>query len=239
MAVELQGDLFDAPDNAVLIHACNCQGSWGKGIAAIFRNKYPAAYRIYRAHCQKHLLEMKKISKETSGAVSHGSADVSRTQQRHSKQSLRTLEGTTLLIRPQASDYISGQRKRSSTKHKRGTLSTPEEVTGRKHWIACLFTSWHYGSKKGMPDEVLENTALALEDLKRQLEELPLREKNETGGYPADEEGDNGKLEEKPTELWSCRLNAGLFGVPWASTKEIIDELGLFITVIIPPGEPL
>lgn len=50
--IDKVGDLFTAPDNAVLIHACNCVGSWGAGIAAAFKQKYPVAYRIHNAHCK-------------------------------------------------------------------------------------------------------------------------------------------------------------------------------------------
>lgn len=45
------GDIFSAPPLTVLIHACNTQGSWGAGIAAAFRTKYPVAYTLYRRHC--------------------------------------------------------------------------------------------------------------------------------------------------------------------------------------------
>ncbi|CDM38007.1 hypothetical protein DTO013E5_8236 [Penicillium roqueforti] len=48
---ETPGNLFDAPNGAALIHACNCQGVWGAGIARAFRDRYPAAYDIYRNHC--------------------------------------------------------------------------------------------------------------------------------------------------------------------------------------------
>jgi ADP-ribose 1''-phosphate phosphatase len=47
------GDLFAAPPNTLLIHACNCIGSWGGGIALAFRDRYPAAYAVYRAHCAR------------------------------------------------------------------------------------------------------------------------------------------------------------------------------------------
>lgn len=47
------GDLFDAPANSLLIHACNCKGWWGKGIAEAFKEKYPAAFKVYQAHCKK------------------------------------------------------------------------------------------------------------------------------------------------------------------------------------------
>jgi ADP-ribose 1''-phosphate phosphatase len=45
------GDIFAAPPNALLIHACNTQGSWGAGIAAAFRTQYPESYKRYRAYC--------------------------------------------------------------------------------------------------------------------------------------------------------------------------------------------
>lgn len=48
-----QGDIFSAPPNALLIHACNTQGSWGAGIAAAFKDRYPAAYQVYNSHCIK------------------------------------------------------------------------------------------------------------------------------------------------------------------------------------------
>ncbi|KAK4173496.1 hypothetical protein QBC36DRAFT_359834 [Triangularia setosa] len=48
-----KGDLFDAPPNSVLIHACNTIGRWGGGIAATFKKHYPAAFEVYRDHCKK------------------------------------------------------------------------------------------------------------------------------------------------------------------------------------------
>jgi ADP-ribose 1''-phosphate phosphatase len=45
------GDIFAAPPESLLIHACNTQGSWGAGIAAAFRTRYPQAYKRYRDYC--------------------------------------------------------------------------------------------------------------------------------------------------------------------------------------------
>ncbi|TGZ82704.1 hypothetical protein EX30DRAFT_369766 [Ascodesmis nigricans] len=45
------GDLFNAPPDSILIHACNCQGSWNSGVAAGFKAKFPKAYAIYRSYC--------------------------------------------------------------------------------------------------------------------------------------------------------------------------------------------
>ncbi|KAK4958454.1 ADP-ribose 1''-phosphate phosphatase [Elasticomyces elasticus] len=49
---EEEGDIFDAPPNTLIIHACNCDGSWGGGIALAFKKHYPDAYEKYAAHCK-------------------------------------------------------------------------------------------------------------------------------------------------------------------------------------------
>jgi ADP-ribose 1''-phosphate phosphatase len=52
--VYVEGDLFVAPDHSILVHACNTLGSWGSGIALTFREKYPAQFAQYQAHCKTH-----------------------------------------------------------------------------------------------------------------------------------------------------------------------------------------
>lgn len=47
--------LFDAPKDAVLVHACNAQGVWGSGIAVEFKKRYPMAYVQYQDVCQRPL----------------------------------------------------------------------------------------------------------------------------------------------------------------------------------------
>lgn len=43
--------LFDAPEGAGIMHACNAQGVWRSGIAAEFATRYPDAYAEYRKRC--------------------------------------------------------------------------------------------------------------------------------------------------------------------------------------------
>lgn len=50
----LTRDLFAAPPNSILIHACNTLGSWGASIALAFRSNYPDAFNVYKAHCETH-----------------------------------------------------------------------------------------------------------------------------------------------------------------------------------------
>ena len=50
----ITGDLFAAPENTILVHACNTLGSWGAGIATVFKEKYPSQFELYEAHCKEH-----------------------------------------------------------------------------------------------------------------------------------------------------------------------------------------
>lgn len=49
-----RGSLFDAPDGALLAHACNCRGVWGSGIAAQFATVYPEYLRFYQSECMQY-----------------------------------------------------------------------------------------------------------------------------------------------------------------------------------------
>ncbi|RAL16928.1 uncharacterized protein BO97DRAFT_452941 [Aspergillus homomorphus CBS 101889] len=86
--LEIEGNLFDAPNGAALIHSCNCRGVWGKGIAKEFRGKYPNAYLFYRAHCREYAAHPEEV-------VVTGEAGPRRIQ---------LPEGTALLIPPQPGD---------------------------------------------------------------------------------------------------------------------------------------
>ncbi|KAJ5998006.1 hypothetical protein N7499_005598 [Penicillium canescens] len=94
IVTEIPGDLFNAPDGSALIHACNCEGIWGAGIAITFRYRYPAAYEIYRRHCQQnaetrltyHIIDLESDSEDNTVIV-------------------RRPLGTALIIPPQQSDF--------------------------------------------------------------------------------------------------------------------------------------
>ncbi|KAK9556118.1 ADP-ribose 1''-phosphate phosphatase [Aspergillus fumigatus] len=188
---EIEGDLFHAPDGAALIHACNCQGSWGKGIAKAFKDKYPAAFAIYRSHCQNLLSSPRYMFEpDLQSEESHA----------RSSRDVRLPEGTALIIPPQKRD---------------------SEANGKKHWIICLFTSRGFGRAVSPPDVIVRNTELAVADMTRQLAEL---------------QTDQSSREESVGELWSCRFNAGLFGVPWERSRRVLEDAGLEVTVVRPHG---
>ena len=123
-------------------------------------------------------------------------------------RTLRLPEGTALLIPPQGKDY-----------------DPPGKTTKqKKQWIACLFTSWHYGPKnRSAPHIILANTVLAVADLKRQLAEME------------DKAGD--QKANLPGELWGCRFNAGLFAVEWERTRKVLEDAELRMTIVKLAGE--
>ncbi|KUJ23965.1 uncharacterized protein LY89DRAFT_703231 [Mollisia scopiformis] len=139
------GDIFDAPDHTVLIHACNTQGKWGAGIAIPFKDAYPDAFNTYHEHCLSDPVQT----------------------------------GTCLLIEP---------------------------CGPSKHWIACLFTSAKHGRGKDKPDEILENTRRAVEDLLEKVKEA--EGKGEMVG-----------------SLRMCKINSGKFGVEWERTEMVLKEV--------------
>ncbi|KAF4549343.1 Macro domain-containing protein [Elsinoe fawcettii] len=150
---EKTGDLFSAPPNTVLIHACNCRGYWGKGIAAAFKKRYPKADKLSTEHCAK----VNKVNKDD-------------------------LPGTAQLIPPQEGD-------------------------ADQHFVGCLFTSKSYGQTKDQPPAILKNTSTAIVDLLRQVAEW-----------------NAGNEERKIEAIWTCKINSGLFNVPWEDTKKVMEE---------------
>lgn len=49
----IKADIFAAPHNSILVHACNTRGSWGAGIAAAFQARYPGAFAKYKNTCKR------------------------------------------------------------------------------------------------------------------------------------------------------------------------------------------
>ncbi|KAH8602188.1 hypothetical protein B0O99DRAFT_605865 [Bisporella sp. PMI_857] len=149
---EKVGAIFEAPQNTVIIHACNCVGSWSAGIAAAFKQRYPRAFIYHKRHCDNHTPS--------------------------------DLIGTALLI-------------------------PPMETKGPRHFVGCLFTSKRYGRDKDSPAEILRQTEPAMKDLMRAIKEY----------------NEKGTADDKVDEIRMCQINSGLFAVPWAKTKEVIESI--------------
>ena len=47
--------LFDAPPGSILMHGCNAQGVWGRGIAAEFKRRFSASYAQYTEMSKMYL----------------------------------------------------------------------------------------------------------------------------------------------------------------------------------------
>ncbi|KAJ5162056.1 ADP-ribose 1'-phosphate phosphatase [Penicillium capsulatum] len=89
----------------------------------------------------------------------------------------------------------------------------------KRYWIICLFTSYAYGGRADPVDQIINNTHAALQDLQRQLREL-----HEKGAAA-------------PDALYACRFNSGLFAVPWAKTRKLIEDVGPEMTVVYPVND--
>lgn len=44
-------DLFDVPEDEIIVHGCNSKGVWGSGIAAEFKKRYQESYKEYQTFC--------------------------------------------------------------------------------------------------------------------------------------------------------------------------------------------
>lgn len=47
----INDNLFNAPKDCLLVHACNAQGVWGSGIAKQFKEKFPLEFEMYAHYC--------------------------------------------------------------------------------------------------------------------------------------------------------------------------------------------
>ncbi|PYI07164.1 hypothetical protein BO78DRAFT_469442 [Aspergillus sclerotiicarbonarius CBS 121057] len=142
---EIQGNIFDAPDGAGLIHACNCRGSWGKGIAKAFRERYPAAYEIYRSHCRKCSSGPRYNYVPADGGT----------------RKIRAPEGTALIIPPQKKDYEAGSSKRHwiiclFTSRGFGRKVSPEDIILKNTELAVADMQKQLGQLEGGEVDVSE-----------------------------------------------------------------------------------
>ncbi|RMY60099.1 hypothetical protein D0863_11709 [Hortaea werneckii] len=217
--VESKGDIFAAPSNSLLIHACNCEGSWGAGIAKAFKTHYPSAYEVYHAHCTSHDPE--------------------------------DLIGTALLIPTFHGDDHDDDSTRTRMKSDRKTKTTAaagnkklksseQQQHKHHHFVGCLFTSRSKGAKKrDSPAQILDATGSAMRDLLEQVVKQQSDHKRTAGEVlssstsdNSDEENYEGKKKEQTAqngrvveEIRMCKINSGLFNVPWEKTKAVVEGI--------------
>lgn len=101
-----------------------------------------------------------------------------------------------------------------------GNSKSKKNDSAKQVWIACLFTSKGYGRKNAGPgnpglskkEDVVEATKEALEDFRKQLQDLRSK------GGKEDEDG-------RPGDIASVKFNAGSFKVPWEETESSIKAI--------------
>ena len=177
--IESTGDIFDAPPNTLIIHACNCDGSWGAGIAAAFKKNYPHAFEVHKDHCDEYSTELIESAQLIPPVDYHEAA-------------------------------AAGTAEDEETPDDALQFNIPSQSkVPAKHFVGCLFTSRHYGRRKDSPKQILAATAPAMVDLLRKVNAW-----NAGAG--------NG---DKIREVRMCKINSGLFAVPWAKTKGVLSEI--------------
>lgn len=87
-------------------------------------------------------------------------------------------------------------------------------MDGSRVLIGCLFTSVGKGKRKGDVESILEATGPAMMDLLRQV-----------GEWNGEEGEGDGREKRGVGEVRMCRINSGLFGVPWERTREVLEGL--------------
>ena len=108
-----------------------------------------------------------------------------------------TLLGTTLLIPPQNNSFSKAEREAN-------------------HWIGCLFTSERKGKGKGSKESILEATGDAVRDLVRRVKDVNDDAAGSKGG---------GSNRTAIASVRMCKINSGLFGVPWGSTCAVVEGI--------------
>lgn len=140
--IESTGDIFSAPINTLLIHACNCQASWAAGIAKAFKQNCPEAFPKYAAYCKKWTPDQ-LFGTAFLIAPSDDAFSAATTKE--------TADGDDEGFAEADDDDEPG-----------------DPAT---HFVGCLFTSHHYGKRKDSPTKILAATKPAMEDLLRKVQE--------------------------------------------------------------------
>ena len=114
------------------------------------------------------------------------------------------LLGTTFLMPPQEKSFSKTERE-------------------AQHWIGCLFTSERKGKGKGSRESILEATGDAVRDLVRRVKDV-----NEDAASASAAGGSKGGGSPPSMAIASvrmCKINSGLFGVPWEATSAVVEEI--------------
>lgn len=86
---------------------------------------------------------------------------------------------------------------------------------GSYYYVVSLITSEGYGPSRSNAAIILDNTANCINDLRAKLEDLKSK------GMPVG-------------EVYAPRLNSGLFKVPWAETKSVLESEKLDMIIVSP-----
>lgn len=117
-------------------------------------------------------------------------------------------------------------------------------ATGNAHFVGCLFTSRAFGKRKDSPEQILDATELAMEDLLRQVKKWneahgpdaarqePNEPEAELKGNEKVSKGTDSDVNDQEQShdiksIHMCKINSGLFAVPWEDTRAVLESIDL------------
>jgi ADP-ribose 1''-phosphate phosphatase len=97
-----------------------------------------------------------------------------------------------------------------------------------QHWIGCLFTSEKKGKGKGSKQSILEATGDAVADLVRRVRDVNDEAAAAAGSSAAGGSKGGvvvGSSRKAIASVRMCKINSGLFGVPWGATAAVVEGI--------------
>lgn len=148
------------PAGSYLVHATNCFGTWGAGVALAIHDLFPGADEVYAAHCDSFQ------SSEDAWPTKNG------------------LVGGVCIVPPQKGDHAATVREGpAAVDCQEGAEQVEREEGGIDGiWIGCLFTSYGFGrqTKKhaglDKKSDIWKQTESALRAFKKLVEKIELGE---------------------------------------------------------------
>ncbi|SMQ53900.1 unnamed protein product [Zymoseptoria tritici ST99CH_3D7] len=213
------GDIFSASSGTLILHACNCEGSWGGGIALAFRKHYPQAFKIYADHCAKF------------------------------KGRMGELVGTSLLISPATKGVeakkghwigclftsgFKGKKKDSPKKILESTETSVKDLVVQVQKLEGGSAGWAEDVPGDYEDEATQQDGSEEDGSDQSAKDDASRTNGDTAGEAEDNGDGSGKSSESPiTTVRMCKINSGLFNVEWERTVEVLEGID------IPDGHPM
>lgn len=223
------------PDNTILVHATNCLGEWGAGVAKAIAEIWPVANDVYAAHC-----------KDAAKGQLEGTCLLIPPQQEDSNSSNTSKKTSKIWIACLFTSYGYGR----PTKKKAGKDSKAKIVEYTAQALQNFRTQLDGFQEQSIDQPVEEVPAEVdrdagdrsnLEEKSRKRKRIDEDDEQERKRKGKDEgsslkpkaqdlvgtrDGLNADTTKSPSMIiYSPRFNSGSFGVPWDQTSSAINDV--------------